>query len=54
MNFESNENLDTIVSKYKFDKSNLGAWTNDNDLICYLCESLKRQKGLETFEKFVK
>ena len=54
MNFESNENLDTIVSKYKFDKLNLVVWTNDNNLIRYLCERLKVQKGLETFEKFVK
>lgn len=54
MNFESNENLNTIVSKYKFDKSNLDAWTEDNRLLCYLCERLKGQKGLETFGKFVK
>lgn len=54
VNFESNEHLDAIVIKYKFDRLNLGTWTNDNDLICYLCESLKRQKGLETFKKFVK
>ena len=54
MNFESNENLDTIVSRYKFDKLNLVVWTNDNNLIRYLCERLKVQKGLETFEKFVK
>ena len=54
MNFESNENLDTIVSRYKIDKSGLGAWTEDNRLLCYLCERLKGQKGLETFEKFVK
>ena len=54
MNFESNGNLETIITTYKISMRNINNWLEDNNALCYLCESLKRQKGLETFEKFVK
>lgn len=54
MNFESNENLETIITTYKISMHNINNWLEDNNALCYLCERLKGQKGLETFEKFVK